>query len=146
MSNKSQRGAHPLPKISEEMKQWSAMLGVELSTWPKVLQKPMFGMTAFYRGERIFAVLPKTRAFETSKGIAFRFESIGEKLMRELKSDARVITNPIGKKWITFEVENAKDVNAALEWLSRAYEISGKPSSGKKLKAKTVKRTSNRKP
>jgi hypothetical protein len=124
MPEKPQRGAHTLPKISEEMKQWSAMLGNELSEWPKVSSKPMFGMTAYYRGENIFAVLPKTRGFESSKGIAFRFETISAKLAVELKQDARVITNPIGKKWITFEVANAKDVNAALEWLSRAYEFS----------------------
>jgi hypothetical protein len=124
MPEKQRRGAHALPKISEEMKQWSAMLGNELSGWPKVSSKPMFGMTAYYRGENIFAVLPKTRGFQSSKGIAFRFESISEKLAVELKGDARVISNPIGKKWITFEVENAKDVNAALEWLIRAYELS----------------------
>ena len=126
---KQKRGAHSLPKISEEMKQWSAMLGSELATWPNVSAKPMFGMTAYYRAEQIFAVLPKTRGFQTPKGIAFRFASISEKLARELTSDSRVLGNPIGKKWITFEVENAKDVNAALEWLSRAYEAADKSSS-----------------
>jgi len=134
MSTKPKKRVPVLPRISEDMKQWSAMLGTELSDWPQVSTKPMFGMTAYYRGEQIFAVLPKTRAFETSKGIAFRFEHIPEKLAAELKNDSRVITNPIGKKWITFEVENAKDVNAALEWLSRAYEVS--PKAG----AKSVKK------
>lgn len=116
------------------MKQWSAMLGTELASWPKVSSKPMFGMTAFYRGEQIFAVLPKTRGFETSKGIAFRFASISNKLASELTSDPRVLGNPIGKKWITFEVENANDVNAALEWLSRAYEASASRSVQSKRK------------
>jgi hypothetical protein len=138
-SEKSKSRAPVLPRISEEMKQWSAMLGVELSDWPQVSTKPMFGMTAYYRGEQIFAVLPKTRAFETSKGIAFRFEQISDKLAAELRSDVRVITNPIGKKWITFEVDNAKDVNAALEWLARAYENSRKVGGAKSIKKRRTK-------
>lgn len=144
MPKKPRSGAHPLPKISEEMKEWSAALGAELSSWPQVHSKPMFGMTAFYRGDRIFAVLPKTRAFETSKGVAFRFEEISEKLSAELKSDARVITNPIGKKWITFEVSEARDLNAVLEWLSFAYEACRKPKLGFKSKNQSVKIKSKR--
>ena len=136
MTKKSTRGAHTLPKISEEMKQWSAMLSTELSDWPQVESKPMFGMTAFYRGEQIFAVLPKTRAFQTSNGVAFRFEAISEKLAKQLRSDARVLTNPIGKKWITFEVHEAKDVSAVLEWMSRAYEACRKPET-KKARSKS---------
>ena len=127
---KPAKGTHVLPKISEEMKQWSTMLETELSDWPQVTSKPMFGMTAFYRGPQIFAVLPKTRAFGTSNGVAFRFEEISKKLAEELKDDARVLTNPIGKKWITFEVREAKDLNAALEWISRSFEAR-KPARAK---------------
>jgi hypothetical protein len=98
----------------------------------------MFGMTAFYRGPQIFAVLPKTRAFGTSNGVAFRFEEISNKLAEELKNDPRVLTNPIGKKWITFEVKDAKDINAALEWMSRAFEAR-KPARPKAKPAKSKK-------
>jgi hypothetical protein len=120
------------------MKQWSAMLETELRDWPQVSSKPMFGMTAFYRGPQIFAVLPKTRAFGTSNGVAFRFEEISNKLAEELKNDPRVLTNPIGKKWITFEVKDAKDINAALEWMSRAFEAR-KPARPKAKPAKSKK-------
>ncbi|HKE32379.1 MAG TPA: hypothetical protein VKD65_11690, partial [Candidatus Angelobacter sp.] len=51
--------------VSEEMKQWSTMLGKELSSWPAVRSRRMFGMLAFYRSNKIFAVLPRTKAFET---------------------------------------------------------------------------------
>jgi hypothetical protein len=135
---KPTKRTHVLPRISEEMKQWSAMLETELNDWPQVSSKPMFGMTAFYRGPQIFAVVPKTRAFGTANGVAFRFEEISKKLGEELRNDARVLTNPIGKKWITFEVRDAKDLNSALEWMSRAFEsrrparIKAKPSQSKK--------------
>jgi hypothetical protein len=135
---KPTKGPHALPKISEEMKQWSAMLETELNDWPQVSSKPMFGMTAFYRGIQIFAVLPKTRAFGTANGVAFRFEEISMKLADELRNDPRVLTNPIGKKWITFEVKNAKDINAALEWMSRAFEAR-KPARAKAKPAKSKK-------
>jgi hypothetical protein len=126
------------------MKQWSAMLGTELSDWPQVSTKPMFGMTAFYRGPQIFAVLPKTRAFGSANGVAFRFDAISKKLAGELQSDARVLTNPIGNKWITFEVKNAKHLNAALEWISHAYEASRKQISGLKSKKQSGKSKSKR--
>src|SRR5437868_3513685 len=38
-----------LPKITEEMKAWSAALGAEVTTWPGVTTRPMFGLTAVYR-------------------------------------------------------------------------------------------------
>jgi hypothetical protein len=133
---KRTKGPHALPKISEEMKQWSAMLETELNDWPQTSSKPMFGMTAFYRGAQIFAVLPKTRAFGTANGVAFRFEEISMKLAEELRNDPRVLTNPIGKKWITFEVKDAKDINSALEWMSRAFEARKPARAAKPAKSK----------
>ena len=144
MAKKPTKGAHPLRPISEEMKQWSAMLGTELGDWPQVSTKPMFGMTAFYRGQQIFAVLPKTRAFGSENGVAFRFEAISKKMAESLRSDARVLTNPIGSKWITFEVKNSKDLNAALEWMSLAYEASRKLKAGFKSKKQSGKVNSKR--
>lgn len=38
-----------MPAISEEMKQWSAMLKTEVSGWPQITMKPMFGMLALFR-------------------------------------------------------------------------------------------------
>ncbi len=115
-------GSHKLPKITDEMKEWSALLGTELATWPGVTTKPMFGMTAFYRGKNIFAVLPKTRAFQTAKSVGFRLENPSAAMAKKLSADARVISNPIGSKWISFEIDSPEDLNAALEWMGRAYE------------------------
>lgn len=54
-----------LTPISEEMKQWSALLGEEPSSWAAVSSRRMFGMMGFYRNNKIFAVLPRTRTLET---------------------------------------------------------------------------------
>jgi len=48
-----QRLPGPLPKTSEEMKAWSLALPNDLSSWPEVAGRPIFGMMAFYRGNRI---------------------------------------------------------------------------------------------
>ena len=136
---KTHKGSHPLANISEEMKQWSAMLGAELENWPKVSSKPMFGMTAYYTGEQIFAVLPKTKSFGASNGIGFRFEEISDKLAQELKKDARVISNPIGKQWITFVIEEPKDVNAAIGYLMRAAEGRSRSAKSNVAKSKIAK-------
>src|SRR5690349_24029632 len=65
-----------MPPISEEMKQWSAMLKAELLGWPQVSSKPMFGMAGMYRRKKIFAALPVTRGFNTPSSVIFRFDPI----------------------------------------------------------------------
>jgi len=47
------------------MRQWSDLLLREILGWPNVSSRPMFGMTAVYRGKAIFGVLPRTRAMAT---------------------------------------------------------------------------------
>src|SRR5258708_17367197 len=54
-----------LLRISEEMRQWSAMLEQDLREWPRVTSLPMFGLIGFYRDGVIFAALPRTRALVT---------------------------------------------------------------------------------
>jgi hypothetical protein len=61
-----------LEKVTEEMKAWSAMLAGEVAGWPGVNSRPMFGLTALYRNDVIFAVLPKTRGMESGNSLAFR--------------------------------------------------------------------------
>ena len=62
-----------MPPISEEMKQWSAMLKTEVTGWPQLSTKPMFGMMGLYRGKKIFGGLPVTRGFDTPNSVIFRF-------------------------------------------------------------------------
>src|SRR2546427_13217859 len=74
---RSKRPRPSLPKVSEEMKAWSAALAAEITTWPGVTTRPMFGFTALYRHRKIFAVLPCTRGMETPNSLAFKLESAG---------------------------------------------------------------------
>ena len=51
-SLRTMRERPKMPPISEEMKQWSAMLKTEVSGWPQISTKPMFGMMGLYRGKK----------------------------------------------------------------------------------------------
>jgi hypothetical protein len=64
-----------LPKITEEMMAWPAALRAEVTTWPGITTRPMFGLTALYRARKIFAVLPRTRCMDVPNSIAFKLES-----------------------------------------------------------------------
>lgn len=79
-----------LPKISEEMKAWSAALSAEVANWPDVTVRPMFGMFGVYRGKRILAVLPRTRALDVPDSIAFKVPVSGPGLRRRAKHDPRI--------------------------------------------------------
>lgn len=113
-----------LPHIAEEMKQWSAMLGQELSTWPQVKSRPMFGLLAFYRRAKIFAGLPVTRGLKTPSSIIFKIEPMPPDLLRRARQDPRIDTQSElpGTRWYSFEVALAEDLRDALWWLNQAYE------------------------
>jgi hypothetical protein len=113
-----------LPHIAEDMKQWSAMLGQELSTWPHVKSRPMFGLLAFYRRAKIFAGVPVTRGLKTSSSIIFKIPSIPPDLLRHATQDPRIDTESKlpGRRWYSFEVASAKDLRDALWWMNQAYE------------------------
>ncbi len=49
------------------MKHRSSLLAQELSRWPDVSMRPMFGLRAFYRGTVVFAMLPHKRGLESAK-------------------------------------------------------------------------------
>jgi hypothetical protein len=103
-----------LPKIGEEIKRWSGLIGDELATWPRVSSKPMFGMTAFYRGKHIFAALPRTRAAGTDRALLV-------KLPRVKHPRLKGSIGP-GAGWVSFELEAESDIADALTWLAKAYE------------------------
>ena len=108
-----------MPPVSEEMKQWSALLKTEVSAWPQVSSKPMFGMHGVFRGKKIFAALPATRAIRTPNSVAFRLNPIPQDLALRAAKEPRVTP---GTRWYTFEVRSAEDLRDALWWLSQAYE------------------------
>lgn len=117
--------ARPRPKlvrISEEMKQWSALLGAELERWPAVRTKPMFGFVSFYRGRNIFAALPRTRAMNSASSIIFKLRRAGGQELEKLRRDPRAQVSGKGMAgWQQFELSSSADLKGALEWLDRAY-------------------------
>jgi TfoX N-terminal domain len=113
-----------MPRVSEEMKQWSAMLEAELETWPKVTSRPMFGMRGFYHRKKIFAALPVTRGFGTPNQLIFRIKPMPPELLQRAQSESRMDleTRTPGAKWFTFQLNATEDLRDALWWLNQAYE------------------------
>ncbi len=123
-AKETKRPRPKMPLASEEMKQWSAMLGNELSTWPQVTARPMFGLRGFYRGKKIFAALPVTRGFSTPNSLIFRIKPMPPDLLERAKKEPRIDTeNRIpSAKWFIFELNSEADFRDALWWLNQAYE------------------------
>jgi hypothetical protein len=113
-----------MPLASEEMKQRSAMLGEELSRWPKVTTRPMFGLRGFYRGKKIFAALPVTRAIKNPNALIFRIKPMPPELLERAKKEPRIDTESAipSAKWFTFELNSEADFRDALWWLNQAYD------------------------
>lgn len=115
-----------LPRISDEMKAWCAALAAEVSEWPSVEARPFFGFTALYRGKRMFAALPRTRALESADALAFKLDPLLPKLRASLEGDSRIAQFGKDKeRWYLFEISSGADLHDALGWLSRAYRVAG---------------------
>jgi hypothetical protein len=112
-----------MPPISEEMKQWSAMLKTELIGWSQVTSRPMFGMSGMYRRKKIFAALPVTRGFDTSSSVIFRFDPMPADLNQRALKEPRITP---GTRWFSFEIQSTEDLRDALWWLNQAYEAAKK--------------------
>lgn len=112
-----------LPKVSEEMQQLSEFLRQELLTWPGVTARPMFGMTAVYRGDEIFGALPRTRAMETNRSVSFKLHRQTKQIAEALQRDSRIVQQEgTMANWISMELESERDIPDALEWFGLAYE------------------------
>lgn len=97
---RANKGKRPqLPPVSEEMRRSFALLAEELSTWPGVSTKLMFGFRAVYREGAVFAMLPDKRSLEVRDAIAYKD----------------------GGKWLAFEVKNEEGIGGALAILEKAY-------------------------
>ncbi|HLW85616.1 MAG TPA: hypothetical protein VKR60_10410 [Candidatus Sulfotelmatobacter sp.] len=113
-----------LPPVSEQMKAWSSALADEVGSWPLVECRSFFGFTALYRRDRIFAVLPRTRAMQTPDSLAFKLEAASPKIRARLERDPSIgfaLMQMRGKRWFTFEIHRDEDLHDALDWLGRAY-------------------------
>ena len=113
---RSKRPRPSLPKVSEEMKAWSAALAAEITTWPGVTTRPMFGFTALYRHRKIFAVLPCTRGMETPNSLAFKLESAGPRTLARARRDPRIGFTEMRKaRWMNLEITSDANLRSALE-------------------------------
>lgn len=106
-----------LPKVGPEMQRWCALLEDEVSAWRQVRTKPMFGLLALYRGDRIFAALPKMRAAETANSLLIKLPGV--------RGDRVVAASGPGKAWVSFEMESADDIPQVLRLLHQAYKKAG---------------------
>jgi hypothetical protein len=108
---------------SEEMKAWAAALAGELITWPQVRSRVFFGFTALYRKDKIFALLPRTRALDPLNSVAFKLESAGPRIVARVRRDSRIGYTEMQKsRWFTFAMSAEADLRDALEWLLRAHD------------------------
>jgi hypothetical protein len=123
-AKKTKRPRPRMPLASEEMKQWSTMLGGELSTWPQVTARPMFGLRGFYRGKKIFAALPVTRAIKNPNSLIFRIKPMPPDLLERARKEPRIDTeNAVpSAKWFVFELNSEADFRDALWWINQAYD------------------------
>jgi hypothetical protein len=114
------------------MKEWSALLGAELSSWPSITSRRMFGMTVFYRAGVVFAALPLTRSFETPHSVAFKVHRKSPSTKKKLATDSRIRGSlREDGKWIAFELDNAKDLAGAVKWFNLAYRTCLSPNNSK---------------
>jgi hypothetical protein len=122
-----------LLEVDAETQRLSALVEADVSTWPDVTVRAMFGMRAFYRGPAIFAAVPWTRAMRTANSLIV-------KLPKARETHAALGRGP-GADWATFALDSAQDVPEALRWISRAYAQAKLPKQAKtRGKAKTVRR------
>ena len=114
--------------IDDEMKELSAMLEKEISDWPGVTKKPMFGFQGLYRNGAIFAALPRSRAINSPSAIMLKFATTSPAVLDGIKKDSRFGTVSIMSKsgWLTYDLNEASATKDALRWIGRAYEAAKK--------------------
>jgi len=130
---KRRTSSPPLPKASEQMKAWSSALEAEVADWPSSSTRSFFGFTAVYRKDKIFAALPRTRAWGTANSLAFKLPTANTAVQSRLEKDPRVGYTLMDKtRWFTFELSSDADLHAALDWIGEAYTAAGKKAEKKK--------------
>lgn len=109
------------------MKAWSAALAGEVAGWPQVATRFFFGLTAVYRGDRIFALLPRTRGMDTANSLGFKVEDPTPTVRARIEKDPRIGSTRMQEaRWFTFALSSDADLHDALDWLNRAYDAAGK--------------------
>ena len=97
--SRSKKDRPKLPSVSEGMRRTFALIAEEVSTWPGVTTKLMFGFRAIYHDGVVFAMLPDKRSLEVADAIAYKE----------------------GKEWKALEVKDEEGIRGALAVLESAY-------------------------
>lgn len=121
---------------SAAAQRWADGLRAELEQWPGVIVKRAFGMVLIYRGAVVFAALPETRALYEEDAILIKFERETPVLTKQISAERRFAAGTMqergkkkqgeGRKWRIYLLREERDAREAVEWLARAYELTGK--------------------
>lgn len=125
-AKKPSRPRPKLPRVSDEIKRLAALLEAEVLDWSSVKSRPMFGLNGLYRGRKIFAVLPRTRAMDAPDSISFRLPKRSHRITAQLRKDERIVAPTPDAKWISFVIHSDADIHDALNWLALAYREAAK--------------------
>lgn len=118
-----------MPVASEELRTWSAALEAEALTWPSVSRRPMFGLVGLYRGDQIFAALPRTRCLGLPNSLAFKLEKASKPVRAKIEREPRIQTTIMkARRWYLFELSSTADLRDALDWLHQAYQSAPPPA------------------
>ena len=131
MKGETSRG-EKLSPVSDQMKAWSTALATEVADWPRATARSFFGFNALYRGDNIFAMLPRTRSFGSGRLLAFRIDDVPDRLKARLEKDPRIgVVDQNNTRWFTFELSCDADLHEALDCLGAAYEAASKRRKSK---------------
>ena len=106
------------------MQRWCEALMEEISTWPTVTSRPMFGLVGLYRGKNIFAAVPRTRAVGTSSSLLLKLPPARQARLKNAPGP--------GAGWVTFEMHSPDDIPEALRQLERAYDKAASRAGAKR--------------
>ena len=112
------------PPAAQELQSLIAAVAHEVSSWPRVQLKPMFGMTAIYRNGTIFGLLPKTKSIRDGDEIWLKFPKLTPAIRKRISAESRIIPprHPNGARWHTLSEITPEDYSFVIEWLGTAFE------------------------
>lgn len=95
----------------------------DLKDWPQVTLKTFLGVTALYRGMKMFGLLPRTRSIFQNNAVLFRIYGVARATREYVAKDSRIAAFDKNKaRWFTFEVSSDRDLHGALDYLGRAFD------------------------
>jgi hypothetical protein len=112
------------PHAQQQLQALIVAVEHEVSSWPQVQLKPMFGMTAIYRNRTIFGLLPKTRSIHNGDEIWLKFPKLTRVIRKKISAESRIVPprRPNGAPWHKLSQIKPEDYSLVIQWLGTAYE------------------------